>query len=374
MKTRRMILTGILLLCVITIFMPADVSSEERLKLIIDTDMGFDDCSAILYLLNRPDVEIIAITVTGAGEVHCQSGIRNVFSLIALANQNPQSFRVACGDEEPRDGYHSFPGEWRDSADHFFGEDTLETYPVSSKHAAELIIDIIKNSKSPVTILALGPLTNIADALEQAPTITANIKRLYIMGGAVEVEGNLKIPGVTDYIENTVAEWNIYIDPVAAKLVFHTGIPIYLIPLDATNKVKVTQSRANAFNELAKTPETQFIKRQFERENYLIKAGQYYMWDTLSAIATADHEICGYKSYPLDVIVEYGKKERKVKGQKFSLLAKNGKPRRAFDAIVSGQTKKSMDGVPIFVCQKVDVKTLWEKYIQVLNKQYVHSK
>ena len=93
--------------------------TEDALPVIIDTDMAADDWIAILYLLMRSDVDILAITVTGAGEAHCAPGIRNALALAALAGR--PEIPVSCGRETPLAGQHTFPEEWRTRVDDLLG-------------------------------------------------------------------------------------------------------------------------------------------------------------------------------------------------------------------------------------------------------------
>jgi pyrimidine-specific ribonucleoside hydrolase len=139
---------------------------------------------------------------------------------------------------------HEFPAEWRQGADNAYGVNIPKGGEPSELNAAELIIEIVQNSDEPITIVAVGPLTNIAEAIQMEPGIASNISDIFIMGGAVEVEGNVGKSGVG--IQNEHAEWNIYIDPVAANVVFDSGVPVTLVPLDATKDVPVTRKFYNA--------------------------------------------------------------------------------------------------------------------------------
>jgi pyrimidine-specific ribonucleoside hydrolase len=347
------------------------VAAGHRLPLIVDTDLGFDDCSAILYLLDRPDVKILAITIAGMGEVHCRPGLANVFRLCKLAGRYPPAFPVACGDEEPSDGYQTFPARWRNDADTFFGENIAVSPRRSSAHAVDVIVDALRSAKEPATLLTLGPLSNIAAVFERAPWVKSKLKRIYVMGGAVNVGGNIRVPGVTDHLQNRVAEWNIYIDPVAARSVFRAGVPIFLISLDGTQKIPITEERVRQFTRSAKTPEAEFIVRWCERERQGIRQGVYCYWDTLAAMAAVDADICRYTTYKLDVVVTYAERAPQGALPAFSPLCRNGRPRRAFDEATTGQTKRSEGGVPIAVCTDADAARFWQRYIRVLNRGYI---
>ena len=219
--------------------------------------------------------------------------------------------------------------------------------------------------------MAIGPLTDIAEALEREPGVKAKVHSLYIMGGAVKAAGNIIVPGFTDHLRNKTAEWNMYIDPVAARSVFRSGVPVHLIPLDATEKVVITARPAfRQFQRGVKTPEARFIARGFDRLRDQIAAGGYHLWDTLAAVAAVDPDICRYTRYKLDVVLRYADGAPAAGRPAFSPLRKNGRPRRAFDEETVGQTVISADGVPMLVCTDVDVEKFWERYIQVVNRQY----
>ena len=113
-----------------------------------------------------------------------------------------------------------------------------------------MIVDTVNASPALAAIMAAGPLTNIALALD--PTLAGRIKMLYVMSSAVGVEGNVGNSGVG--IENEVAEWNIYADPVVAAQVFKSGMPITLVPLDATRDAPVTHEFLGCLNAARSTP------------------------------------------------------------------------------------------------------------------------
>jgi pyrimidine-specific ribonucleoside hydrolase len=100
-----------------------------------------------------------------------------------------------------------------------------------------LLIGIIQVSPQKVHLIVLGPLTNVGELLEAEPGLVMNLEMITVMGGAVQVAGNV---GSSSTIENEAAEWNIYVDPRAAAQVFGSGAPVTLIPLDATNYAPLT--------------------------------------------------------------------------------------------------------------------------------------
>jgi len=272
-------------------------------SIIIDTDMAPDDWMAMLYLFQRPDISIKAITVTGTGEAHCGSGVKNALDLAALAG-HPDT-PVSCGRETPLQGDHAFPADWRTNVDALAGL-TLPDNPASpsSQSAVQLLTTTIQSSPDKVTILALGPLTNLAEALQAAPGLKDEIETVYIMGGAVDVPGNVG-PSRAG-IDNQTAEWNIYVDPHAAGLVFQSGASITLVPLDATNQVPVTTRFFNRLKKERDTPEANFVFDVLTKSYDSVKSGGLYFWDPLAAVILTDNSLATFAAKTLSVVEDEG--------------------------------------------------------------------
>ncbi len=208
--------------------------AATRRPLLIDTDLGLDDLMAIAFLAREPSVEIRAITVAGTGLVHCAAGTRNLRDLLGALGARPVP--IGCGRARPATGGHPFPDPWRAAADDAYG---LALAPVAGTEAAgdaaTIIRTAVRDAATPPTILALGPLTNLADAIEADPGLAARVVALELMGGALRVKGNV-VPDGSDP-GAAVAEWNLYADPSAAARVISSGIPTTIVPLDATDAV-----------------------------------------------------------------------------------------------------------------------------------------
>lgn len=271
--------------------------------LIIDTDMAADDWMAILYLLNRSDISIKAITVTGAGEAHCEPGVRNAMRLTALAGQ--PDIPVSCGRETPLQGNHAFPNAWRENVDALAGLTIPEnSASPSPQSAVELLAATLQSSPDKMTILTLGPLTNLAEALQADPGLKDKIEMVYIMGGAVEVPGN--VGNSRAGIDNQTADWNIYVDPHAAALVFQSGVPITLVPLDATNHALVTDSFVKRIKNDRQTPEARFVFDLLTKYRDFIRTGGYYFWDPLAAAILTENSLATFETKTLIVIEAEG--------------------------------------------------------------------
>ena len=307
---------------------------------IIDTDMAADDWMAILYLLNRPDVSVAAITVTGTGEAHCEPGIKNAMSLAALAEQ--PDIPVSCGRTTPLQGDHAFPTDWRTRVDSLAGL-SLPGNPaaVTLQSAVDLLTDKITSMPAKVTIIALGPLTNLAEVLQSAPEIKENIEMVYIMGGAVDVPGNVGVSHAG--IDNSVADWNIYVDPHAAAIVLQSGVPVTLVPLDATNHVPVTSNFLERLKRDRLTPEAKFVFDVLSKTPYsnFVRSGEYYFWDPAAAAILTDNSLAAFEARTITVIEEEGNQ--------------------------SGRTQASESGAPVRLAVEVDAERFEQLFLDTLN-------
>jgi len=282
---------------------PPRLSADAR-PVIVDTDMAVDDWMAILYLLQRPDIDVQAITVTGAGEAHCGPGVQNALDLVALAGR--PEILVTCGRESPLKGEHVFPQSWREDVDELAGI-SIPSSP-SQPHdmdAVELIANIVENAHGEIEIITLGPLTNIAEAIQEEPSLAERIKRIYIMGGAFYVPGN--VYGATGTgLFNDVAEWNIYVDPHAAGVVVASGAPITFVPLDASNHVLLDEVFYDRLAEDRNTPESEFVYQVLTEKIGFVHSGEYFFWDPLTAAIAVDESLGTFEVQPVVIIEEEG--------------------------------------------------------------------
>jgi inosine-uridine nucleoside N-ribohydrolase len=205
--------------------------THMRRPVIVDTDLSTDDCVALLYLLRHPDVDVRAITVVN-GMAHVRWGLENVRRLLSLVGRT--DIPVAGGPEKPLAGQHAFPASWRIFLD-IVPRLMFPRARASAKGptASELICQQAVAGDGSLAYIGLGPLTNLALALQADPTLAARLDTVVICGGAINVPG-----GVHEEIHsnpNTVAEWNFYVDPLAADIVFKSGIRPVLIPMDVTH-------------------------------------------------------------------------------------------------------------------------------------------
>ena len=231
-------------------------------KIIIDTDPGQDDAVAILVALGSPDeLDVLGITAV-AGNVPLELTQKNARIVCELANR--PDMLVFAGCDRPL-------GRQLVTAEHVHGKTGLDgpslpdpKMPIQDDHAVDFIIKSLREAASnTITLCPLGPLTNIATAFQKAPDIIPMVQEIVLMGGAYFEVGNI----------TPTAEFNIYVDPEAADIVFKSGAPIVVLPLDVTHKALVTNDRNDAFRNLntpagsAVADMTDFFER-FDKEKY----------------------------------------------------------------------------------------------------------
>lgn len=294
---RKRLLILILCCSLGTLLLATPTAAKAPTPLIIDTDMTSDDWMAILYILNNPDYDVRAITVTGTGFGQCDSGTYIALGLLAMTEY--RSVPVSCWRDTPLSGDNPVPADWRVTMDEAEALNLPDGGVTAQHDSVELFTSTIQDSPQNMTVLALGPLTNVGAALEATPDLINKIEMIYIMGGAVDVPGS----GVSD--QNTTAEWNIYCDPHAARLVFDSGAAITLIPLDATNDAPVSMDFVERLAS-GSTPETQFIYDTLNANRDSIESGGYYFWDPLAAAVLTHNDLVTLEMRNVSVIDESG--------------------------------------------------------------------
>lgn len=216
--------------------------------ILIDTDPGIDDAIALVMALAAPAVEVRAITVT-SGNCAVDQGVHNALGIVEL--MDAVSVPVARGADLPLSGAYKGAGAEVHGTNGIGGAEfrsfAASVHPVPGER---MIVDQVLRAQGQLTIVALAPLTNLAKAIRLWPGIVGAVRKVIIMGGAFAVQGN-----ATQY-----AECNMFNDPVAARVVLSSGIPVTLIPLDVTRSAIVD---ANVFTavlqEFADNPLASFL-------------------------------------------------------------------------------------------------------------------
>jgi pyrimidine-specific ribonucleoside hydrolase len=273
---------------------------QSRPLVVVDTDAGTDDLMAISYLLAGGETNLKAITVVN-GLAHVDQGATNILRLLELAGR--RDIPVFVGEGRPLSGNAAFPDQWRRLSDDLPGVQLPEAVRAPEKQSAVqyLSAQLRRPAGGPgLRILALGPLTNIAAALAAAGGRARRLHSITIMGGAISVPGNLGDGGVFK-TDNTSAEWNLYVDPVAASRVFASALPIDLVPLDATNQVPIDASFVREFSKSATVPLGRFVSQLLASERDLIEQHALYAWDPLAAVVLAHPGVARFEDYRIEI-------------------------------------------------------------------------
>ena len=311
-----------------------------RLPLLIDTDMAFDDWMALCYLLSHPGIDVRAITIAATGEAHAGFGVQNALRLLALTGNN--STLVAAGRTRPLRGNHVFPWLVRLIMDLRLGLalPRPRSKPASTT-AVTLLIDQLRCTTQPIIVVALGPLTNLAEAILADPSLVKQIRMVYFMGGALHVPGNLV--ELNRRLTNRYAEWNVYIDPYAAAVVLQSGVPLTLVPLDLTNQYRLTEDFFQRSAACRAAPAADFIYRLLRRLQPLWRRLPFYFWDLLTAVIATDPAIAQFEERCLQVIEAEGNE--------------------------CGRVVVSLDGSPVQICTRVDQAAFEAIFFETLNNR-----
>lgn len=267
-----------------------DTPTTGAFRVIIDTDPGVDDAFALLFAMRSPELKIEAITAV-SGNVPLELTLPNALRMVEIAGRT--DIPVAAGAKVPllrrlvtatyAHGNNGLGGA-------VFPEP--KTKP-ADEPAAELISRIIRKYPGEVTLIPVGPLTNIATALNTDPNLAPLVRGITLMGGSL-TGGNI----------TPAAEFNIYVDPEAAKIVFQSGIPITMVGLDVTRKTTLTDNHVRTL-EGARTPVSLAAAKiarnaidHTREQGFLVGPN---MHDSLAVAAFLDRSILKFKDYYVDI-------------------------------------------------------------------------
>jgi purine nucleosidase/pyrimidine-specific ribonucleoside hydrolase len=224
-----------------------------------------------------------------------------------LVRLDLQDIPIGAGRDIPLEGENAFPDPWRSATDEFWGINLpgVDDYIYTSS-AVEIIIGVLEESPWPVTVFVSGTHTNLAAALRLKPDIGKKIAAVQVMGGAFYVPGNIE----SDWpeIHNKTAEWNIWVDPVAASEVFNSNLSIHVTPLDATNQVIWTSHDADVW-EASGTPEGVLAAEilRWMLDSWYPEG--VYAWDLVAAVNVTHPDFCEQEQIHVDIITAPGDEE-----------------------------------------------------------------
>ena len=285
---QKAFIAAIIFVCfVITLAIPASGATK---KIIFDTDPGSDDAMALMLALNSPELDVRAVTVV-PGNVTAKQGLENALRMISLADRC--DIPVAAGAQHPLFQKLITAEFWHGKN----GLANIELPPskckVDSRYGPDLIIEMVHAAPHEITLVPVGPLTNIALAVEKDPSIVPLVKEVILMGGSIS-GGNV----------NAAAEANINNDPEAAQIVFQAGWPLTMVGLDVGDKTLLTPKY---LAQLGQThgPINDFI---YQVAHYLIDLSAQFgsdgtpMYDPLAVGVAIDRTLV--KAPPMHVDVE----------------------------------------------------------------------
>ena len=315
-------------------------AAGAAVPVVVDTDLAVDDLVALTFLLSSTRADVRAITVSGTGEVRCPQGLRVIRGLLAVTGD--EDVPVACGRSTPLAGDHAFPVAGRDLADSGWGANLPQVAPPPTERSA---VDLLGSTlRDGVTVLTLGPLTDVAETFRADPDLAQQVASIVVMGGAVDVPGNVSGEGMAP----STAEWNMYVDPVAAAEVLGSGAPILLVGLDASDRLPVTGDFLEVLGVNAHTRPAELVDGLI-RNNPQVYTGQAYFWDPLAAAIVVDPGLVSTEKAAIGVVTAPGRDNgRTVRRLAGSPVAIAVRPRRAaFERLLVGTIDQLEPGAAI---------------------------
>jgi len=274
------------------------IQARKR-KVYYDHDGNNDDILSLQLVLSMKNIELLGVSVTPA-DCLIEDGIEATLKFLSLYGKT--DIPVARGKIA---GSNPFPYAWRSLPKAVKGMPLIINQKINPKQvvqepAEDLMIKILKEAQEPITVLMTGPLTNLAAALEKAPEIKEKIEEVVLMGGAVDVPGN-----VLQFNHDGSAEWNIYNDPVAARTVFTSGLEITIFSLDCTNNVPVNYDFLKKLADQREYSASYLASMLWTPTVVTIPSAEYtyFMWDTLSVSYLGCDRLCTLKKVELEVLV-----------------------------------------------------------------------
>ena len=264
--------------------------------ILIDTDPGIDDSLAILLALASPELSLEGLSVVH-GNCSVEQATINGLSILELAGAG--HIPLAKGCALPLVQPSLLAVETHGDTGLGYAKLSAPRSKPTRQYGCDFLIEKILSNPGEMTLVAIGPLTNVALAIRKEPRVVSALKELIIMGGAIRHEGN----------QTALAEFNTYVDPHAAHIVYHTGIPTTLVPLDVTYQCVLTQPDVDRLLQID-SPLTRFIAdatrfyMEFHDEYQRIEG--CVINDPLALSLTFAPELCDYQELYVDVDISSG--------------------------------------------------------------------
>lgn len=270
----------------------APIDTSGPIPVIVDYSPTVSDVGGLMYLLAHPDVNVIAISLPVTGEAGCDLGAEVTLGILAMFER--EDVPVACDPDFPADT-REWPPEFLAGHESLTAGLPEPDAVLSDEAAPDMIARVAAEAGRPVVLYAVAPLTNVARALQSHPDLAGNLERIVIMGGAVNAGGN---------VEGTNAEWNVWIDVPGAADVIGSGVPVTLVPLDATNFVPVPAWYPSALEGAEQTEAIVYLGGLVETFPS-VTSGFFYFWDELAASVAAGESLTTTEERTI-VVVEGG--------------------------------------------------------------------
>ncbi len=265
-------------------------------RILFDTDPGIDDACAILLALASPELSVEGLSIVH-GNCSLEQATTNALSVLELANAS--HIPVAKGCELPLVQPSLLAPETHGDTGLGYAKLPEPRAKPIAQHGSDFLIEKILAAPGEITLVSIGPLTNVALAIRQEPSIVAALKEIIIMGGAIRHEGNT----------TALAEFNTYVDPHAAHIVYHAGIPTTLVPLDVTYQCILTPGDVKRLQKI-NSPTSKFVadatRFYMEFHDEFQKVKGCVINDPLALALTFAPELCTYQELPVDVDISGG--------------------------------------------------------------------
>ncbi len=265
-------------------------------RILIDTDPGIDDALAILLALASPELSLEGLSIVH-GNCSLERATINGLSILELANAS--HIPLARGCELPLVQPSLLAPETHGNTGLGYAKLPEPRIKPKVQHGCDFLIEQVMSNPGEITLVTIGPLTNVAMAIRKEPKFAKSLKELIIMGGAIRHEGNTTALG----------EFNVYVDPHAAHIAFHAGIPTTLVPLDVTYQCILTAQDVEGLQKID-SPIPKFIK---DTTDFYMEYHDSYQGiegciinDPLALALTFAPELCDYQELPVNVDISGG--------------------------------------------------------------------